>query len=48
MAKDNKVATYRTGDGRTAMTGVTDKQARQLAQAGRLEAVRRVRFRGLK
>ncbi|MDT4995412.1 MAG: hypothetical protein QOH97_5304 [Actinoplanes sp.] len=47
MAKNNKVATYRTGDGRTAMTGVTDKQVKQLREAGRLESVRRVRLRGL-
>lgn len=48
MAKDNKVATYRTGDGRTVMTGVTDKQARQLADAGRLESVRRVRLESVR
>jgi hypothetical protein len=45
MAKANKVATYRTRDGGTAMTGVTEKQVKQLRDAGRLESVRRVRLR---
>jgi hypothetical protein len=47
MAKDNKTATYRTGKGGEAVTTVTDKQVKQLADAGRLVAVRRNRIRGL-
>lgn len=45
MAKDNKVATYRTGKGESAMAGVTNEQVKQLRDAGRLESVRRVRWR---
>ena len=43
MARDNKVVTYKTGAGGSAMTGATQKQVEQLRAAGRLEAVRRVR-----
>lgn len=43
MTKDNKVVTYRTGKGGEAMTTATDKQVRQLREAGALVAVRRVR-----
>jgi hypothetical protein len=43
MAKDKKVATYRTGKGGEAMTTVTDRQVKQLRDAGALVAVRRVR-----
>lgn len=43
MAKDNKVVTYRQASGKSAMTLATDKQVKQLRDAGRLEAVRRVR-----
>lgn len=43
MAKDNKVVTYRGGDGRSRITPATDKQVKQLREAGRLQAVRRVR-----
>lgn len=43
MAKDNKVVTYRTGKGVEAMTTATNRQVRQLRDAGALVAVRRVR-----
>lgn len=43
MSKGNKVATYRTGRGGEAMTTATDKQVKQLRDAGNLIAVRRVR-----
>jgi hypothetical protein len=46
VAKDNKVVTFKTRDGGSAMTGATEKQVKQLREAGRLEAVRRVRIGG--
>jgi hypothetical protein len=46
MAKDNKVATYKSSRHGTAMTGVTDKQVKQLRDAGALVSVRRVRGGG--
>ena len=45
MAKDNKVVTYRTGKGGEAMTTATNRQVKQLRDAGALVAVRRVRGR---
>lgn len=43
MSKQNKVVTYRTGEGGQAMTTATDRQVKQLRDADRLVAVRRVR-----
>lgn len=48
MAKDNKVVTYKQANGQSAMTGATQKQVEALREAQRLQAVRRVRFRGIR
>lgn len=47
MAKNNKVVTYKQANGQSAMTGATQKQVEALREADRLEAVRRVRLRGV-
>lgn len=46
MAKDNKVVTYRSPKHGTAMTPATDRQVKQLRDAGALVSVRRVRGGG--
>lgn len=43
MSKDNKVVTYKQAKGGSAVTPATQKQVKALRDAGRLQAVRRVR-----